>query len=126
MMIIGFVEVDPDTGTIKTHRDSFFPDTLTVVSVRRPFLAGGTLFGLGFMGFAAVFSDLLWTGEILTIVCGAALALVVGWQVGQLKLLSRDLRGTETSNVVFGRFADLNRKRSEIVEAIGAHRKTAL
>lgn len=124
-MIIGFIRIDPETRTINTHRDSFLPDTLTVVSVRRPFLAGGFLFGLGFIGFAAAFGDLLYPGEIAVTVACALLALAAGWQTGQLKLLSRDLRGTELSDVIWGRYADLNRKRAEIVGAIGANKRAA-
>lgn len=124
-MIFGFVDVDAENASVNTHRDSYLLETLTVVSVRRPFLAGGLLFGLGFMGFAAVFGDLLYTGEVATVFACAALVLVAGWQTGQLKLLSRDLRGSELSGVVWGRYADLNRVRGEIVRVIGAYRKAA-
>ncbi|MBB4305122.1 hypothetical protein GGD81_004190 [Rhodobium orientis] len=124
-MIFGFVDVDAENASVNTHRDSYLLETLTVVSVRRPFLAGGLLFGGGFMGFAGVFGDLLHTGEIATVFGCAALALAAGWQTGQLKLLSRDLRGSELSGVVWGRYADLNRVRGEIVRAIGVHRRAA-
>jgi len=124
-MIFGFVDVDAENASVNTHRDSYLLETLTVVSVRRPFLAGGLLFGLGFMGFAAVFGDLLYTGEVAMVFACAALVLVAGWQTGQLKLLSRDLRGSELSGVVWGRYADLNRVRGEIVRVIGAYRKAA-
>ena len=122
-MIFGFVTVDAETGCVNTHRDSYLLETLTVVSVRRPLLAGGLMFGFGFLGFGAVFGDLLYAGEIAAVVVSASLALIAGWQIGQLKLLSRDLRGSELSGAVWGRYGHLNKIRGEIVRAIGTHRQ---
>ena len=117
-MIIGFVEIDPATRAVNTHRDSYLLDTLTVVSVRRPLLPGGVLFGAGIGGFGLAFGDLLYAHEIGLTLAAGALALGLGWQAGQLKLLSRDLRGTELSGVIWGRYAALNRVRRDIVAAM--------
>ena len=121
-MILGFVDIDRANGTINTHRDSYVLENLSVFSVRRPFLPGGILFGAGFSGFALVFGDLLYWHEVLLAMIGASLALALGVQVGQLKLLSRDLRGSELADAVWGRYADLNRVRRDIVDALHASR----
>lgn len=125
-MILGFVHVDAENGSVETHRDSYLLDTLTVVSVRRPFLAGGVMFGGGFAGFALMFADLLYAHEMALIGSVALIVLWLGWQAGQLKLLSRDLRGSELSGVIWGRYADLNAARSKIVRALGARRTRVL
>ena len=122
--MIGFCEVDTERECVTTHRDSYLLHNLTVVSVRKPFLPAGMLFGAGFAGFTYAFSDLLYPAEIATTLGLSALALTVSWQIGQLKLLSRDLRGSELSGVIWGRFASLNRRRQEIVHAVAAmHRR---
>lgn len=120
--IIGHVHVDKESGAVETHRDSYLLKTLTVVSVRRPALPAGILFGGGFVGFCLAFGDLMWPHEIALTLTGSVLALVAGWQVGQLKLLSRDLRGSELAGVIWGRYADLNAVRGRIVRAIAAGR----
>jgi len=117
-MIAGFVEMDMQARAVHTHRDSYLLDTLTVVSVRRPFLAGGLMFGLGFSGFTAMFSDLLYAHEMVLIPAGA-LALALGaWHIGQLKLLSRDLRGSELTGVIWGHYGELNKIRRDIINAM--------
>jgi hypothetical protein len=117
-MILGFIQVDVQGGSLHTHRDSYRLDQLTVVSVRRPFLMGGLVFSLGLGGFAIGFADLLFVHEIATVVVAAVVLLVLGWQVGQLKLLSRDLRGSELVDAIWGRYAPLNRFRLQIAGAI--------
>ena len=121
-MVLGFVDIDRTNGTINTHRDSYVLENLSVFSVRRPFLPAGLLFGVGFAGFALVFGDLLYGHEMLLALTGASIAMILGAQVGQLKLLSRDLRGSELADAVWGRYADLNRIRREIVDALHASR----
>lgn len=125
-MIIGYVDIDLDDGVVETHRDSYTLQNLTVVSVRKPFLAGGILFGGGFLGFTYAFGDLLFPLEIATIVSVSSLTLCLSWQAGQLKLLSRDLSGSELSGVIWGRYATLNRVRRDIVRAISFVRGRAL
>lgn len=115
-MIFGTVRLED--GAVTTHRDSYLIDTLTVVSVRRPVLAPALLTGGGLAAFTVSFAGLLYPGELATISAASLTVLLTGWQLGQLKLLSRDLRGSELSGAVFGRYADLNRIRREIAKAI--------
>ncbi|MCB1471023.1 MAG: hypothetical protein KDK08_28545 [Rhizobiaceae bacterium] len=119
-VIIGNITVND--SAVVTHRDSYLLDTLSVVSVRRPFFAPGVASGLVFGGFAVMFADLLYAGEIIGSL-GAAIAVpMIATQIGQLKLLSRDLRGSELSGVVWGRYAALNQVRREIVDALFRHK----
>lgn len=119
-MIRGFVRVEENA--VITHRDSYLLDTLTVVSVRRPFLMPGAVFGIAFFGFAVMFMDLLWAHEIVLTLTGSVAVPLIAGQVGQLKLLSRDLRGSELSDAVWGRHTDLNRVRVRIVRAMAKRR----
>lgn len=114
-MIIGNVSVDDQA--VSTHRDSYMLDQLSVVSNRRPLLPAAMIFTLGFSSFAYNFQDLLYPKEINLIIGLCAAALVVGFLIGQLKLLSRDLRGSELTSVIWGTYGHLNRIRREIVDA---------
>jgi len=117
-MILGYVRVEG--GAVSTHRDSYLLSSLTVVSTRRPFLGAAILLGASFCAYALAFLDLLYPSEIITIV-GAAFGFVVASsQIGQLSLLSRDLRGSELSGVIWGRYAALNKVRSDIVKRLGS------
>lgn len=115
-MIIGSVTLQ--NGAVITHRDSYLLKNLSVVSVRRPFLGGAILLGGAFAGFSAAFFDLLYPDEVATIFCLSITALIAGTQIGQLKLLSRDLRGSELSDAIWGQYASLNRIRSQIVQSL--------
>lgn len=117
-MIAGLIDIDLDDRVIHTHRDSYLIDTLSVVSVRRPLLPAGLLTGAGLAGFGLAFGDLLYPGEIAAAIVTGVAALTAGIQVGQLRLLSRDLRGSELSGVIWGRYRDLNAKRLDIARAI--------
>ena len=119
-MIIGYVTVNKNA--VVTHRDSYLIKNLSVVSVRRPYLTGAMLLGGAFFGFGIAFGDLLYTGEIITITGSSIAAMIAGSQVGQLSLLSRDLKGSELSGAVWGWHSSLQRIRREIVEALhGEH-----
>lgn len=117
-MIIGTVNVTEKA--VITHRDSYLVDSLSVVSVRRPFFGAALMLGFGFGGFGIAFLDLLYTGEIAIIGIASTLAVLLGAQVGQLKLLSRDLRGSELSGVIWGKYSSLNQIRSDIVTQLSA------
>lgn len=121
-MIIGHIHIDVENGAVNTHRDSYLLDSITVVSVRRPFLIGGLSCGAGFAAFTAAFGDLLYPHEIAFTLGAAITACVAGFYAGQLKLLSRDLRGSELSDVIWGRYASLNATRLRIARAMAARR----
>ena len=111
-MIIGTITLTDKA--VSTHRDSYLLDRISVVSVRRVFLPGSIVIFTGIGAFCAAFSDLLYPSEILIMTGVSALALIAGFQVGQLKLLSRDLGGSPLSDVIWGRYAALNAIRLQI------------
>ena len=121
-MIFGSISVDRDGVT--THKDSYVLDHLTVVSVRRPLLGPGLMIGGGFLAFCNAFGDLLYAEEILIFLGAGAVALFAGLWLGQLKLLSRDLRGSELSGAIWGSYRRLNRERRKIVMALRDRRAT--
>ena len=115
-MIIGFVKLE--NGAVVTHRDSYLLSNLSVVSVRRPYLAMTVSLGGLLAGFAGVFSDLLYGHEMAWMVLICAGATILGSQIGELKFVSRDLRGSELSSVIYGHYGRLNRIRREITQAL--------
>jgi uncharacterized membrane protein YgdD (TMEM256/DUF423 family) len=117
-MILGTLYIHPESGAVVTHRDSYLPENLTVVSVRRIALPVCGTVAIGLLGFTASFADLLYIHEIALTLLLVGICLFAGSQVGQLKLLSRDLRQSELSGVIYGRYRDLNSKRGEIIDAI--------
>ena len=117
-MILGSISIDHGQRAVHTHRDSYLIDSLSVVSVRRPLLATGMMFGAGFAGVPLAFGDLLFIHEIGVMVLLAAGAIVAGVRAGQLKLLSRDLRGSELAGVIWGDYRDLNALRKDIAAAL--------
>jgi hypothetical protein len=125
-MIMGFIDIDPRARVIHTHRDSYLLNTVTVVSVRRPLLAAGVVIAAGIGGFGAIFHDLLFPAEIAVAMATSITAFGVGICIGQLQLLSRDLRGSELSGAVWGSFGALNQKRMAIARAISAPKTFAM
>ncbi len=115
-MIFGTVTITP--RAVETHRDSYQLAHLTVISVRRPLLAGSIL-GAGGMGaFALAFGDLLYAYEIAGMAATAMLSLLAGFRLARIRLLSRDLRGSELSCLIWGSWGRLQRVRREIVAAM--------
>ena len=115
-MIIGSVIIEG--RAINTHRDSYLLENLSVVSVRRPMLLPSLMFALGIGGFGFAFADLLYSHEILIVAAAVLVGLLLGVWLGQLKLLSRDLRGSELSDVIWGSYTRLNSVRRQIITAI--------
>ncbi|CTQ58145.1 hypothetical protein [Roseibium album] len=114
-MIFGTFSMD--AVAIHTHRDSYLIAGLSVFSVRRPFLPLALTITLGLGSFGLAFHDLLWLHEQLAIAGLCLASLVGGWTLGQLQLLSRDLRGSELAGAIFGTYGHLNRLRREIIAA---------
>lgn len=116
MTIFGSLHIDE--RAVQTHRDSYLLDHLTVASVRRPALGPALIFALGLGGFGVAFADLLYAAELRSIALGCAAMLGAGFWLGQLKLLSRDLRGSELSGAVWGSYRRLNVERRRIAAAM--------
>ncbi|MEO1193309.1 MAG: hypothetical protein AAFY02_16220 [Pseudomonadota bacterium] len=115
-MIAGRIDITP--RAVETHKDSYLLAHLTVVSVRRPLLATGVTVALGGGAFCVRFIDLLYPQEILVFSAVILLALLLGLAVGQIQLLSRDLRGTALSGMIWGSYGHLNSIRRQIVKAM--------
>ncbi|GEM_PF-1352188 len=121
-LILGSVEINDKA--IITHRDSYLIQNLTVVSVRRPFLAPALLMGGAFTIFCLGFMDLLYTYEIVVAVILASVSVIAGVKLGRLQLLSRDLKNTELSGAIWGEHRALQIIRARIVEAMKDHEVT--
>lgn len=119
-MMIGYARVSG--GMLETHRDSYTLASLTVVSTRRPFLVPVVTLSAACCGFALSFLDLLYLNEIAALLAGSGIAMVIASQVGQLRLLSRELNGNELSGAVWGQIADLNKVRSAIAGKLDTSR----
>ena len=119
-MILGSINITK--RAVSTHRDSYLLENLSVVSVRRPFLPGASIIGGGLAGFALAFADLLYAHELTLLAGSLVVALLFGLQAGQLKLLSRDLRGSELSGAIWGQYARLNQIRMQIITALSSDR----
>lgn len=99
---------------ISTHRNSYMLDKITVVSVTRPLLSAACIFGGGGIAFTISFSNLLFWGEIISIVAMSLAAIWLGFQVAQLKLLSRDMASSSMGDVIWGQYSVLNDIRLQI------------
>jgi hypothetical protein len=120
-MMIGKVRV---SGLmVETHRDSYALLQLSVVGTRRPFLPSSVLLAGGGIAFGVSFGDLLYPGEIAGLVAGLAVTLLTGFSIGKIQLLSRDLRGSELSCMIWGTYGHLNRVRRDIADALQASGK---
>jgi hypothetical protein len=107
-------------GALHTSIDSYLLNQITAVSARRPFWASGILIGGLSAAFAGGFWDILTTPERIASLVVTATSIWGGLTIGQLQLVSRDLRGSPMAEAVYGTYRDLNRKRREIAEAVQA------
>lgn len=114
MKIFGSLKIE--SGAVVTHRDTYDLDGIKVVSVRRPGLVPAIFVGGGLAGFGLVFADLLYVREIIVLLGIGSGSIVAGLWLGQLKLLSRDLRGSELVDAVWGSYSHLNVIRREIAK----------
>jgi hypothetical protein len=120
-MIFGYAKIED--GAVVTHRDSYRLSDLSVFSVRRPLLAPSVIWAAGFAAFTWSFADILYVGEIAMILCAVSGQLIMGFTLGQLKLLSNALRGSELSGAVWGTYAHLNLVRADITRELRSARK---
>lgn len=117
-MIFGFVKIE--NNAVNTHRDSYLLENLNVVSVRRPLMGAGLIGAAGSAGFGLGFSDLLYLSELTALGLMGLVSMTIGSQVAQLKLISRETKGTELAGAVWGSAAALNKIRAAIVSELRA------
>ncbi len=101
-------------NTLVTHRSSFLLDRITAADVQRPLLSMSAIPVAGAYAFCIAFMDILYAGEIATVIGGAIACLIGGASIGQLKLVSSDLRGSEVSGAVWGSYRHLKSIHQEI------------
>lgn len=113
-MIFGKVTINPDTGTIKTHKESYPYSAKAVIASPRPFLVASRVLGGAYAAFAIAFFDLLYLPEIAALLGLIALTFFFGSKVSQLKIYGADLRGSTYGHLVWGSYGELSQKRDEI------------
>ncbi len=115
-MIIGKLRLGETS--LHTSNDSYVLQSITAVSTRRPFLSAGLMIGGLTAAFGVAFADILYPGELIALAAVAFLATLLGWKIGLLLLVSRDLRGSPIADAVYGTYRHLNRLRPEIADAV--------
>lgn len=110
-----FGKLDFNKHTLETLNDNYDLASITAVSTRRPFLSAGLLIGGLTALFGMAFHDILYPRELVGLSIASAVALFGGLCVGQLKLVSRDLRGSPLADAVYGTYWDLKRQRPQIL-----------
>ncbi|MCF6277217.1 MAG: hypothetical protein L3J16_00490 [Anaerolineales bacterium] len=103
---------------LHTHNDSYVLQGISAVSTRRPFLSTGLMIGALTATFTISFMDILRPTEITILTATALLSVVGGLFIGQLRLVSRDLRGSPIADAVYGTYGYLNRLRPQIADAV--------
>lgn len=115
-----FGKLDLTESVLHTHADSFILVGIKKVSTARPFLSSSIMVA-GLAGlFALGFADILYAHELMLIGAVIGTSLMVGLQLAQLRLFSRDLHGAQAINAVYGTFRHLNQKRIAISAAVEA------
>jgi len=115
-MIFGQIHISDNA--IHTHNDSYILSNITTISARRPFLGAGCMIAVLISAFGGSFFDLLKPTELITIAVGTGACLFLGFWLGQLQLLSRDLRGSVLGTAIWGSYRHLNRIRRQVADAI--------
>jgi len=113
-----FGELHLSETALHTHNDSYVLQGISAVSTRRPLLSTGLMIGGLTATFNVSFFDILYTPEIAVLSATALLSVVGGLFIGQLRLVSRDLRGSPIADAVFGTYGHLNRLRPQIADAV--------
>ncbi|MEM9699409.1 MAG: hypothetical protein AAF943_11525 [Pseudomonadota bacterium] len=115
-MVFGTLELRGNS--LKTHNDVYVLDGISLVSTRRPFLSSGLSFAGLLTLFGAGTIDLLYAGELLLIIGLVAVSAAIGLCIGQLRLVSRDLRGSPMGDAVYGTYGHLKGERLRIADAV--------
>jgi hypothetical protein len=113
-----FGKLDLGATALHTHNDSYVLAGITAVSTRRPLLSAGLMVGALSATFTLSFADILYPAEITVLTIAATLSAGGGLVIGQLRLVSRDLRGSPTADAVYGSYPHLNRMRPLIADAV--------
>lgn len=108
-------------NAIHTHNDSYVLSNITTVSARRPFLGASFMLAALLAFFCLAFLDLFYLSELLVIASIICAVLFSGFTLGQLQLLSRDLKGSELSTAIWGSYQHLNDICREIADAINGN-----
>lgn len=115
-MIFGKLELG--LTALHTHNDSYVLAGITAVSTRRPLLSAGLMVGALSATFTLSFADILYPNEIAVLVIATTMSVIGGLSIGQLRLVSRDLRGSPIADAVYGTYPHLNRMRPLIADAV--------
>lgn len=122
-MVFGTLELS--STSLTTHNDVYVLDGIRLVSTRRPLLSSC----MTFAGLLAIFGlgtfDLLFTGELLLLLCLITSSVALGLNLGQLRLVSRDLRGSPMADAVYGTYGHLKHERLRIADAMRRARQNA-
>jgi hypothetical protein len=102
-------------NTLVTHRTVYLLNSITAADVQRPLLSISVVPAFGSCAFCWAFSDILYPIEIASIIGGVIASLVGSARIGQLKLISRDLRGSELSGAVWGSTKHLKAIHAKII-----------
>ena len=113
-----FGELTIGTNALHTHNDSYVLQSVSAVSTRRPFLSSAAAVSAFLMLFGVGFADILYPQELLALAISVGVALTLGFTIGQLRLVSRDLRGSPIADAVYGTYRHLNRLRPQIADAV--------
>ena len=115
-----FGKLDLTESVLHTHAASYILVGIKKVSTARPFLSSSVMIA-GLAGlFALGFADILYAHELMLIGAVMTAALVIGINLAQLRLFSRDLHGAQAINAVYGTYRHLNQKRIAISAAVEA------
>ena len=101
-------------GAIITHKKTFVLSPLDYFDVYQPLLMPTRILGGAFIGFTAVFADLLYPVEMASILGASFFSIGIGWQIAQLRFHGGNLRGTTYGHALWGRYASLQKIHSEI------------
>lgn len=103
---------------LHTHNDSYILEGIKAIKTSRPFLSSGVMISALAIIFGIGFSDILDVGELAALGAVSCTSLILGFKIGQLRLISRDLAGAKATDAVYGTYERLNHERRKIAAAI--------
>ena len=115
-MVFGKLNLS-DTA-LHTHNDSYILEGIKAIKTSRPFLSSGVMISALAIIFGIGFADILYVVELAALGAVSCTSLILGFKIGQLRLISRDLSGAKATDAVYGTYARLNHERLKIAAAI--------